>query len=93
MKRQLYLIGYDIRCNRRRRHMLKKVKGHATGGQKSLYEAWMSTSELTACLISLQNHLDIYEDKLIVIQLDARATVHTIGKAVKPADGVFFYQG
>lgn len=73
--------------------MLRKVKGHASGGQKSLYEAWMTKTELSQCLLSLQNHLDIDEDKLIVIQLDIRATVHTCGKAVKPADGEFFYQG
>jgi CRISPR-associated protein Cas2 len=73
--------------------MLKQVKGHAYGGQKSLYEVWLTKSELTACLNALQTHIDILQDRLLVIQLDARATVHTCGRAVQPSDGEFFYLG
>ena len=42
MLRHLFLVGYDIASARRRRQALKAIKGHAIGGQKSLYECWLA---------------------------------------------------
>lgn len=93
MLRHLFLIGYDITSSRRRRRALKAVKGHAIGGQKSLYECWLTAGELQAAMHALRTLIDPVEDRVVFVQLDPRATVRTLGKAVAPADGEFFYQG
>jgi len=39
--RHLFLVGYDISENPRRRRALRDVQHHALGGQKSFYECWL----------------------------------------------------
>ena len=93
MLRHLFLIGYDIASPRRRRHALKVVKGHAIGGQKSLYECWLTSGELQQAMQALRGLIEPAEDRVVFLRLDPRAAVHTLGVAVVPADGEFFYQG
>lgn len=93
MQRHLFLIGYDIACDRRLRLALHAVKGHAVGGQKSLYECWLTSGELQQTMHKLRRLIDAEEDRVIFLQLDPRAQVHTLGVAVPPEDGEFFYQG
>lgn len=93
MLRHLFLIGYDIASARRRRHALKCVKGHAIGGQKSLYECWLTAGELQQAMASLRRLIDPAKDRVVFVRLDPRAAVHTLGVAVRPEDGEFFYQG
>lgn len=93
MLRHLFLIGYDIRSPRRRRQALKAVKGHAIGGQKSMYECWLTSGEMQAAMHSLRHLIDPATDRVIFVRLDPRATMHMLGTAVAPADGEFFYQG
>ena len=91
--RHLFIIAYDISSNRRRRRALKAVKGHAVGGQKSLYECWMTAGELQQAMAALRLLIDPVTDRVVLVRLDPRAAVHTLGVAVAPADGEFFYQG
>ena len=93
MLRHLFLIGYDIGSARRRRRALKAVKGHASGGQKSLYECWLTAGELQQAMATLRRLIDPTEDRVVFVRLDPRATVHTLGVAVRPQDADFFYQG
>lgn len=93
MLRHLFLIGYDIASARRRRQALKAVKGHAIGGQKSLYECWLTAGELQQAMAALRALIDPLEDRVVLVRLDPRAAIHTLGVAVKPHDGEFFYQG
>jgi CRISPR-associated protein Cas2 len=93
MLRHLFLIGYDIACPRRRSRALKAVKSHAIGGQKSLYECWLTAGELQQAMAALRRLIDPAEDRVVFVRLDPRATIHTRGVAVKPHDGACFYQG
>ena len=93
MLRHLFLIGYDISTTRARRKALKAVKGHAIGGQKSLYECWLTSGELQTAMAALRRIIDPATDRVIFLRLDERAQVHTRGVAVAPADDDFFYQG
>lgn len=93
MLRHLFLIGYDISTARVRRRALTAVKGHAIGGQKSLYECWLTSGELQQTMVALRRIIDPATDRVIFLRLDERAQVHTRGVAVPPADGDFFYQG
>jgi CRISPR-associated protein Cas2 len=91
--RHLFLVGYDIRCNRNRRLALKTLKGNAIGGQKSMYECWLTQAELQHLIAALAKRIDPSADRVIFLRLDPRATVHTLGVGIAPADGEFFYQG
>lgn len=93
MIRHLFLIGYDIADGARRRRALKTVKGHAIGGQKSLYECWLTSAELQHAMHALRDVIDQSVDRVIFVQMDTRASVRTLGKAIAPADGEFFYHG
>ena len=93
MLRHLFLIAYDISCHRRRRRALKAVKGHAIGGQKSLYECWLTAGELQQAMAALRALIDPADDRVVFVRLDPRAAVHTLGVGVAPQDGEFFYQG
>ncbi|MFN3829777.1 CRISPR-associated protein Cas2 [Tepidimonas ignava] len=93
MLRHLFLIGYDISSHKRRRQALKTVKGNAIGGQKSLYECWLTSAELQQAMHALRRIIDPQTDRVVFVQLDPRARVHTLGKAVAPQDSEFFYHG
>jgi CRISPR-associated protein Cas2 len=93
MLRHLFLVGYDIASAKRRRRALKAVKGHAIGGQKSLYECWLTAGELQSAMQTLRELIDADCDRVVFVRLDPRAAVHTLGTAVAPQDGEFFYQG
>lgn len=93
MHRHLFIIAYDIASARRRSRALKAIKGHAIGGQKSLYECWLTAGELQQTMQALRALIDSATDRVVLLRLDPRATVHTLGVAVRPHDGEFFYQG
>ena len=91
--RQLHLVGYDISGNATRRRVLSAIKGNAIGGQKSAYECWLDSRELSGVREEIGNQIDDACDRVIIVRLDPRAVVHTLGVAIPPADGALFYQG
>lgn len=91
--RNLYLIAYDIRQPKRLKAMLKATRQHATGGQKSVHECWLTDAERGDLLATLSMIMDETEDSLICIHLDPRQKVITLGKAISPADNDWFYIG
>ena len=91
MDRRLYLVAYDVTHPRRLRLVLERVKGYATGGQKSAYECWLSEGEKAALLQDMALVLEEDEDHFLLIGLDPRARVYTLGQAEPPADPDTFY--
>lgn len=90
--RQLYLAAYDIQSARRRAAALKRVRAHATGGQKSVHEVWLTFAEKQALLAEMQHYLDDH-DRFALIRLDARSRTHAIGCGQAPCDPDYFYVG
>lgn len=91
--RDLYLAAYDVRDTRRLRASLELVRGYATGGQKSAYECFLTQSEHSALLHDMSLLLDEDEDRFLLLRLDPRARVHTLGCAEVPMDSPYFYIG
>jgi len=91
MDRRLYLAAYDVSHPRRLRLALERLKGYATGGQKSAYECWLSNGEKAELLHDMALILEEDADRFLLIALDPRATVLTLGTAEVPADGTTFY--
>ncbi len=92
-QRTLYLAAYDVADPRRLRLSLELVKGHATGGQKSVYECFLTDAERAHLLHDMALLLDEEEDSFLLIGLDPRARVYTLGRAQAPVDPDAFYLG
>jgi len=89
--RHLFLIGYDVRQNPRRRRVLRDVQKHALGGQKSFYECWLSVSELQTLLAELRTRIDDEIDRVVIVRLDARTQSLRLGTAEPIASDDFFH--
>jgi CRISPR-associated protein Cas2 len=92
-ERDLYIAAYDISSARRLRAALKLVKEYATGGQKSAYECFLTPAERRDLLRELRAVIEPIEDRVLLIRLDPRSRVHTLGIAEAPQDPPFFYCG
>jgi len=90
-QRKLYIAAYDVAAPRRLRQALDIVKNYATGGQKSVYECFLSAAERAELLRDVSTALDDLEDRFMLVHLDPRCHVRTMGIAVKPADPAFYY--
>lgn len=91
--RRFYLACYDISDDRRLREALKLVRAHAVGGQKSAHEVMLNKTERISLLEELSYLLDMEEDRFLLISLDPRSRITTLGIAVKPLPQDFFYVG
>lgn len=91
MDRRLYLAGYDVASPRRLRASLHLIKGHATGGQKSLYECFLTEGEKSRLVHDMAMVLEEEEDKFLLIGIDPRSRVYTLGMADAPIDPSYFY--
>ena len=88
---QLFLVAWDIRCNRRRTAVRKVTALFAAGGQKSAYECWLTPAQRDRLCRKLGLLIDPAEDRLLILRLDPRWPVNCLGRAVPPgrADIVF----
>ena len=90
-QRDLYLAAYDIVRNRRRRAALALVRAYATGGQKSVHEVFLTTSERHELLHEMSLILDEETDRFLLLRLDPRARCYALGIANAPIDPAYFY--
>lgn len=91
--RQLYLAAYDIASASRLRRALYCLKKYAIGGQKSVFECYLTQAERRQLLGEMKGIIDSGSDRFLLLRLDPRSGVRTLGIAVKPADPAFFYVG
>jgi CRISPR-associated protein Cas2 len=89
--RNLYLAAYDVAHPRRLRAALALVKGYSTGGQKSVHECFLTEGEKARLLHDMAQVLEEDEDSFLLLRLDPRARVVTLGKALEPVDEPYFY--
>lgn len=87
----LFLVGYDITQNPRRRRVLRDVQHHALGGQKSFYECWLSVGELQTLLQQLRSRIDSDSDRVVFVRLDARSQSLQLGQAEPIASADYFH--
>jgi CRISPR-associated protein Cas2 len=92
-KRVLYLAAYDVSNPARLRQALYAVKGFATGGQKSVFECFLTDAERERLLERVAAVIDPDQDRFMLLRIEAGAPVRTLGAAVAPADPLFYYVG
>ena len=90
--RTLYLAAYDVREPGRLANALKLVRGHATGGQKSVHEVFLTKAEKRVLMRDMDATLTA-EDNFFLLRLDPRSEVMVRGIAQTPADPDYFYLG
>jgi CRISPR-associated protein Cas2 len=91
--RALHLVAYDITRPRRLRRALHAVRAHATGGQKSAHECFLSPPERHALLARLRGIAHPRADRLLAIRLDPRSPPRGLGTARPPLKGAFIIIG
>jgi CRISPR-associated protein Cas2 len=93
MSRALYLIAYDV-CDHRRLALVHDfLKGYSSGGQKSVYECYLTPSDVAYVERELRALIADGEDRVYILGLDGRSRTHTLGIAVQPKDPTYFYFG
>lgn len=87
--RRLYVACYDIACQRRLRAVLWQARRHASGGQKSVHECWLTAQEHGELLAALALLVDARHDRVLLARLDPRRPVIARGMARLPVDSEF----
>ena len=93
MDRTLYLIAYDITSGKRLNRVRHFLKGYSTGGQKSVYECFLTDGELRYVKKKIERLIREDEDRVHIFTMDGRSRTHTLGIAVQPKDPEYFYIG
>ena len=91
--RDLYIAAYDISCPRRLRKALRVLRDFSTGGQKSVFECFLTKVEKNELLDAVRGVIDATEDRFFVVKVEPRSRVHVLGIAVAPSDPPFYYLG
>ena len=92
-QRLLHLACYDVAEPHRLIAALKLARVYATGGQKSVHELYLTVAERIHLIEDMSALLDLSTDRFLLLRLDPRSRVHTLGKAEQPADPDYFYVG
>jgi len=87
----LYVIAYDSPNDRRRTKLHKMLKGFGAWTQYSLFECWLTDTQLVKLRTRLDKLLKESEDSVRIYPLCARCTgeVETIGSPRPQPDTVF----
>jgi CRISPR-associated protein Cas2 len=92
-KRSLYIAAYDISDDARLRKALFVLRNYSTGGQKSVFECFLTEAEKRQLIAEVKDVIDEEADRFLLLRLDPRMKVRVLGIAVPPADPEFFYVG
>lgn len=92
-KRVLYIAAYDVSDPARLRKVHHVVKRFATGGQKSVFECFLTSSEREELLVETRALIDEDEDRLALLRVEERARPVLLGIATPAVDPDFFYVG
>jgi CRISPR-associated protein Cas2 len=90
--RILYLAAYDVTDPDRLQAALHVLKGYACGGQKSVFECYLTERERQALVMEIRQVLDLTHDRFLLLPL-GEVKVRTLGIALPPADPDFYYVG
>ncbi len=92
-QRSLYLAAYDVTDPDRLVAALHVLKGYASGGQKSVFECFLSIREREKLVAEIEAVLDLRTDRFLLLPLPGANPIHPLGIAVRPSDPDFYYVG
>jgi CRISPR-associated protein Cas2 len=91
--RSLYLAAYDISDPKRLRLAFEILKDYSTGGQKSVFECFLTPGEKAELLARILQIIDTSADRFLLIRLGSTSSMIPLGIARRPSNGNFFYIG
>lgn len=91
--RTLYIAAYDISDAKRLRLALAVLKEYSTGGQKSVFECFLTESERQELVDRVLEIVDTDRDRFFLLRLDPRAEVRAFGKGLAPENPPYFFIG
>lgn len=86
MQRVLNIASYDIADRKRLRAALWLARRHATGGQKSVHECWMSDAERAHLLAAYSLLVDERFDRVLLARIDLQRRPMFRGMGCAPVD-------
>ena len=92
-QRSFYLAAYDVTDPDRLQAALHVLKGYACGGQKSVFECFLTRREQQALLGEMHGVLDVREDRFLLLPLPGYRGTRALGIAIRPSDPDFYYVG
>ncbi|MCC7220096.1 MAG: CRISPR-associated endonuclease Cas2 [Candidatus Contendobacter sp.] len=92
-QRDFYLAAYDVTDPERLQAALHVLKGYACGGQKSVFECFLTGRERQALLVEMRGVLEVREDRFLLLPLPAYRRSRVLGIAIRPSDPDFYYVG
>ena len=93
MKRNLYIVAYDIADPKRLRKVHQVVKQYATGGQKSAFECFLSNGERVELIKQGCSLIDPKVDRFALIPVNQQGETIVTGIALPAVDPDFYYVG
>ena len=66
-----YVVAFDISRRKTRDRVRKILKDWRIGGQKSVYECWLTPSQAEDLFIQLGEKIDTSTDNLLMVRLKA----------------------
>jgi len=95
MNRLLYIVAYDITEPSRITKTRNYIKGYSTGGQKSVFECFLTETEKNSLINGISQIMDLKSDRVHIFHIENAdiTKVEILGIAVKPADPSYLYFG
>lgn len=90
--RDLVLLAYDITCDRRRARAFKAVRGFGIDAQLSVHECRFTPGERGEMWVRLTG-LAADSDRLMLLLLDPRSRIVTLGTPRTPLEPALHYIG
>lgn len=88
LSRSFHVVAYDVQDDGRRRRLEKLVKKFVTRVQYSVFEGWLTDSQVESLLRRASAHIEMGHDTLRVYRLcdECAAAVGTIGNLGTPRE-------
>lgn len=90
-KRSLFIAAYDVASPARLRQVHRAVRAYASGGQKSVFECFLTPMERKTLLVKARRLVNEREDRFALLRVEERAAPVLLGIATPPADPDFYF--
>ncbi len=91
-RRVLFIAAYDIASPKRLRQVHRTVRKYARGGQKSVFECYLTPLERRTLLVRVRSLISEKEDRFALLRVEERTKPMLLGTAT-PVDPDFHYVG
>jgi CRISPR-associated protein Cas2 len=69
------------------------LKAYTCGGQKSVFECFLTAAERRALLADIDDAINRRNDRFLLLPLADQRRVRTLGIALSPEDPAYYYVG